>query len=155
MNPLNLRIVIDKNVYENGFKVTYKGDAGIDCRACIDTPIIIRPNETILIPLGIYSSFSHNYVAMLYGRSGLAYKNSISLANCAGVIDSVYRDEWKAMIKNSGTEDFVIEPKARICQVVFTHIFYDENNSFVELDNVEDLIDSDRGTKGFGSSGTN
>lgn len=123
------------------------GAAGADLYACLDDPIVIMPNTTVGVPLGIKTEFDEGYVALIYARSGLAIKRGLAPANKVGVIDSDYRGEWIVALHNQSGDAQVVDPGERIAQVVFQKI---ENVSFVETDNLEDSV---RGEGGFGSTG--
>lgn len=151
---LDLKVVINKEFYLNGIISAYSNDAGCDLKACIDERIVITPGQSVLIPLGIHTSFNSNYVGYLIGRSGLGTKHRISLTNKIGVIDAGFRNEWKAALANEGINDMVIEPGMRICQVVFTRVASGKYRNITEVESIDDLGSSDRGMSGFGSSGT-
>jgi len=146
---LNLSVVINKEVYEDGLSGAYPGDAGYDLRASIQEPLVIDVGDTLQVPLGITTSFDENYVGYLYSRSGLSLKG-ITLANGVGVVDSNYRKEWSALVVNHGKESFTIEPKMRICQVVFGMIAPTHGTN---IKYCSELDETKRGTQGFGSSG--
>ena len=148
---LQLKVKINRDIYPDQLKIAYGGDAGIDLRANIAESFVIMPNEVKMVPLGIKTTFNEKYVGILYSRSGLGLKR-VSLANRAGVIDSKYQNEWKAMIVNEGNEQFIIEPGMRICQVVF-HLKASYSN-IEYLDEETEFEESERGMRGFGSSGT-
>lgn len=90
--------------------------AGFDVRSV--ERVVIKPNETKLVHLGIKSVIEKGYEVQLRSRSGLALKKSVFLMNGIGTIDADYRDEWGAILHNAGTEDFVIEVGDRIAQAV-------------------------------------
>lgn len=123
--------------------------AGADLYACLDSSVLtINAHETIMIPLGISTEFTPGYAAMLYARSGLAFEKDLAPANKVGVVDADYRGEWKIALHNHSNHIQYIEDGERIAQVIFHEI---EHPEFVE---VESLEDSERGTGGFGSTGT-
>ena len=97
-----------------------KGSAGLDLRAAIDKKILLRPNETVLIPTGL-SVFieDKNYAATLLPRSGLGHKKGIVLGNLVGLIDSDYQGELMISCWNRSQENQVIDPLERIAQMVF------------------------------------
>lgn len=126
------------------------GSAGLDLRACIDGPINLKPGETQLIATGIAIHIADpGYAAMILPRSGLGHKHGIVLGNLVGLIDSDYQGPLMVSMWNRGDTDFVIEPMERIAQLVIVPV---AQPSFHLVDDFED--DSERGTGGFGSTGT-
>lgn len=126
------------------------GSAGIDLKAAIpdsDAPIIIKPFERHLIPTGISIALPDYFEAQIRPRSGLAYKNGVTVLNSPGTIDSDYRGEIKVLLINLGTEDFVVERGSRIAQMVIHK--YEE----IHFDLVENLDETQRSDKGYGSTG--
>ena len=124
------------------------GSAGLDLRAAIDENIILESNKTILIPTGL-SIFieDKDYAATLLPRSGLGHKKGIVLGNLVGLIDSDYQGELMISCWNRSSENYIIEPLDRIAQLVFIKIEHPK------LEVVDKFISSERGDKGFGSSG--
>nr|WP_303802444.1 dUTP diphosphatase [Snodgrassella alvi] len=124
------------------------GSAGLDLRACIEQPITLQPGETYLVPTGLAIHLADpNYAALILPRSGLGHKNGIVLGNLVGLIDSDYQGELKVSLWNRGQEKFVIEPLARIAQMMIIPVM--QANFTV----VEEFAQSDRGEGGFGSTG--
>ena len=123
------------------------GASGMDLMACIEEPITILPNSSYLVPTGLSLAFSEDYEVQIRPRSGLAAKNSITVLNTPGTIDSDYRGEIKIILFNHGKEDFLINNKDRIAQMVLTPVVKME---FEEIDNLPDTL---RGEGGFGSTG--
>ena len=124
------------------------GSAGLDLRACIEQPITLQPGETYLVPTGLAIHLADpNYAALILPRSGLGHKNGIVLGNLVGLIDSDYQGELKVSLWNRGQEEFVIEPLARIAQMIIIPIM--QANFTI----VEEFAQSDRGEGGFGSTG--
>ena len=124
-----------------------EGSAGVDLRAAIDQPIILRPLERAMVPTGIFIELPFGTEAQIRPRSGLAAKSGITVLNSPGTIDSDYRGEIKVILVNLSNEDFQIENGDRICQMVVHR--YEK----FEWDNVEVLNDSNRGEGGFGHTG--
>lgn len=124
-----------------------EGSAGVDLRAAIDQPIILRPLERAMVPTGIFIELPFGTEAQIRPRSGLAAKSGITVLNSPGTIDSDYRGEIKVILVNLSNEDFQIENGDRICQMVVHR--YEK----FEWDNVEVLNDSIRGEGGFGHTG--
>ena len=125
------------------------GSSGLDLQAFIDKNIIIKPNETKLIPTGLSMAIPENFEIQIRPRSGLALNNSISVLNTPGTIDSDYRGEIKIILINLGKSNFVIKNGDRIAQMVITPIVK------VNFENVEELPETLRGEGGFGSTGKN
>lgn len=124
------------------------GSAGLDLRACIEQPITLQPGETYLVPTGLAIHLADpNYAALILPRSGLGHKNGIVLGNLVGLIDSDYQGELKVSLWNRGQKKFVIEPLARIAQMIIIPVM--QANFTV----VEEFAQSDRGEGGFGSTG--
>lgn len=125
------------------------GSAAMDLHACIDDSVVIPPNARRVIPTGLAIALpSAEYVALVFARSGLGIKHGIAPANCVGVIDSDYRGEIMVGLQNSGDSDFTIQPGDRIAQLMITPVIQ------AQIQMVEDLDDTQRGTGGFGSTGT-
>jgi len=118
-------------------------DGGLDIHA--NEHRGIAPGGRAIIGTGIYTAFHAQYVALLRDRSGLAAKHGVTVL--AGVIDSGYRGEWKIVMLNTGNEAVFIAPGDRICQAIFV------KPNHLRIEHVQELPDSDRGEKGFGSSG--
>jgi len=123
------------------------GASGMDLMAFIEEPIKIAPNSSYLIPTGLTMAFSEDYEVQIRPRSGLAVKNCITVLNTPGTIDSDYRGEIKIILFNHGKEDFIINNKDRVAQMILTPVIKME---FEETDNLPDTL---RGKSGFGSTG--
>lgn len=124
------------------------GSAGIDLRVCIDEPIQIAAQETILLPTGISIYIADpNLAAVILPRSGLGHKNGIVLGNLVGLIDSDYQGELKISCWNRNQEHFTINPGDRIAQLVFIPVVQ------AAFSVVESFTETSRGEGGFGSSG--
>lgn len=122
--------------------------AGLDICARVDQPVILAPNEIKMIPTGLTAMTDCDDVAMLiYPRSGLSTKYGVTLANCVGVIDSDYRGAWFIPLINHGKEPFIVEDGMRIAQLIPTKVL------FPEIEVSDTLTETERGEKGFGSSG--
>jgi dUTP pyrophosphatase len=125
------------------------GSAGIDLRACIDAPLVMNPGDTQLIPSGIAVYLADpGFAALVLPRSGLGHKHGIVLGNLVGLIDSDYQGQILVSCWNRGHSAFTIEPGERIAQLVVVPV------AQVQFDVVQDFVKTDRGTGGFGSSGT-
>ncbi len=122
--------------------------AGTDLRANLDEPVILKPLERALIPTGLYIELPVGYEAQIRPRSGLAIKKGITLLNTPGTVDSDYRGEIKIIIANISNEEFVVNDGERIAQMVINR---HEQAEWVQ---VNELVETERGTGGFGSTGT-
>ena len=141
--------VLIKKLYPKVILPSYKtnGASGMDLMAFINSPIVIKPKTSSLIPTGISLAFSEDYEIQIRPRSGLAAKNNVSVLNTPGTIDSDYRGEIKVIIYNHGNKDFVINNKDRIAQMVLTPVIK------IELEETKNLPETIRGEGGFGSTG--
>ena len=128
---------------------SYKTDgaSGMDLMAYIDKPIELKPGESCLVPTGLSVAFPKEYEIQIRPRSGLAAKNNISVLNTPGTIDSDYRGEIKVILYNHGKEDFLINNKDRIAQMVLTPVIK------MNFEETEELPETIRGEGGFGSTG--
>ena len=128
---------------------TYKtsGASGMDLMAFLQEPIKISPNSSYLVPTGLSVAFSDDYEVQIRPRSGLAAKNNITVLNTPGTIDSDYRGEIKIILFNHGKDDFIINNKDRVAQMILTPVIK------MELQETDSLPDTLRGEGGFGSTG--
>ena len=124
-----------------------KAAAGLDLRAFIAQPIILKPLERKLIPTGLFIELPNGYEAQVRPRSGLALKRGLTVVNAPGTIDADYRGEIKVILVNLSLENFKIEPGQRIAQMVLCPVIK------AELVEVDTLPESVRGSGGFGSTG--
>ncbi|OQX08906.1 MAG: deoxyuridine 5'-triphosphate nucleotidohydrolase [Thiothrix lacustris] len=125
------------------------GSAGMDLRACLDSALTLNPGDTTLIPTGLAIHIGDpGLAAVILPRSGLGHKHGIVLGNLIGLIDSDYQGQLLISCWNRGQNSFTIEPGERIAQLVFVPVVQ------VSLQAVDDFNQSDRGTGGFGHSGT-
>lgn len=124
-----------------------EGSAGADCFARIDERYILRPKTVATIPLGFSVEIPEGYEMQIRGRSGNARKNWVQVFNSPGTIDSDYRGEVGAILYNASDEDFVIEPFDRIAQAIISPVIK------AEWKEVSKLSTTERGEKGFGSTG--
>ena len=136
---------LNPNVDLPGYKTS--GASGMDLMAFIEEPIKIAPNSSYLVPTGLSMAFSEDYEVQIRPRSGLAIKNGITVLNTPGTIDSDYRGEIKIILFNHGKENFIINNKDRVAQMILTPVVKME---FEEMDNLPDTL---RGEGGFGSTG--
>lgn len=144
-------------------KYAHKGDAGLDLRANIeeiennkylfnaiklnDTTIILNPGGRALIPTGLYMAIPEGYEFQIRPRSGLALKHGITVLNTPGTIDAIYRGNIGVILKNDGTEPFIIEQGDRIAQGVLNKV---EEANLIETDSLDE---TDRSDSGYGKSG--
>ena len=128
---------------------TYKteGASGMDLMALVKKPINLKPNSSCLVPTGLAVAFSSDFEIQIRPRSGLAAKNSISVLNTPGTIDSDYRGEIKVILFNHGKNDFLINNKDRIAQIILTPVIK------MDLEETDNLPETIRGEGGFGSTG--
>ncbi len=123
--------------------------AGMDLRAAITEPVVLKPLERTLVPTGLFIELPQGYEAQIRPRSGLAAKHGISIVNSPGTIDADYRGEIKIILVNLSSQEFSLQPGERIAQMVVAQ------HARVEWKEVNNLSDSERGTGGFGSTGVN
>ena len=119
----------------------------MDLMALVKEPINLKPNSSCLVPTGLAVAFSSDFEIQIRPRSGLAAKNSISVLNTPGTIDSDYRGEIKVILFNHGKSDFLINNKDRIAQMILTPVIK------MDLEETDDLPETVRGGGGFGSTG--
>lgn len=131
-------------------KYETKGSAGLDLRACLDKKLVLKPGTTNMIPMGFAMHLDdQNLAALVVPRSGLGSKHGIVLGNLVGLIDSDYQGELMISCWNRSLCEYIINPLDRIAQLVFIKV---EHPNF---EVVENFKLSNRGDKGFGSSGKN
>jgi len=123
------------------------GSSGMDLMAFIKNPIKIAPGTVELIPTGLSIAIPEDLEIQIRPRSGLAAKSSIGVLNTPGTIDSDYRGELKIILFNHGEKDFVVNNNDRVAQMVLTPILK------MELEEVDQLPKTIRGSGGFGSTG--
>ena len=124
-----------------------EGASGMDLMALVKEPINLKPNSSCLVPTGLSVAFSSDFEIQIRPRSGLAAKNSISVLNTPGTIDSDYRGEIKVILFNHGKNNFMINNKDRIAQMILTPVIK------MDLEETDDLPETIRGEGGFGSTG--
>lgn len=124
------------------------GSAGLDLRACIDAPLTLQPGESCLLPTGLAIYLADpGYAALILPRSGLGHKHGIVLGNLVGLIDSDYQGELKVSLWNRSQQAYVIEPLARIAQMMIVPVMH------AGFTVVDEFARSNRGEGGFGSTG--
>lgn len=121
--------------------------AGMDLRANLNSPVVLKPLERTLVPTGLFIELPVGFEAQVRPRSGLAAKKGITVLNSPGTIDADYRGEIKVILVNLSNEEFVIENGERVAQLVIAkheHILWEQ---------VSELAETERGSGGFGSTG--
>ena len=124
-----------------------EGASGADVRAKINSPLAIPRGQSALVPTGLFFEVPQGYEIQVRPRSGLAFKNQITVLNTPGTIDADYRGELKVILINHGYQEFVVEPNMRIAQIVVAPVV---RARFVKVDA---LAESGRGNGGFGHTG--
>lgn len=121
--------------------------AGMDIKADIDAEIILRPKERTLVKTGLYLEIPIGYEAQIRPRSGLALNKGVTILNSPGTIDADYRGEICIILINHSEESFVVRDGERLCQMVIS------KHEKAEWVSVESLLDTERGSGGFGHTG--
>jgi dUTP pyrophosphatase len=124
-----------------------EASAGMDLRANLEQDIILNPLERCLVPTGLFIEIPAGFEAQIRPRSGLALKKGVTILNSPGTIDADYRGEVCIILVNLSNEAFVIKDGERVCQMVIAR------HEKAEWESVETLLDSTRGTGGFGHTG--
>ena len=125
-----------------------EGAAGADLKAHLEEAVIIPPHSTKLIPTGLFFEIPPGFEVQIRPRSGLALKNQITVLNTPGTIDSDYRGEIQIILMNHSNVEFIVTPGMRIAQMIVSACVQASFSEALEL------ATSDRGTKGFGHTGT-
>jgi len=121
--------------------------AGVDLYAAVKEDVVLKHGEHKLIPTGISIAIPLGYEAQVRPRSGLAYKKGVSVVNSPGTIDADYRGEVGVILINHGNDDFVVKRSERIAQMIITPYLK------AEIEYLDELPDTERGSGGFGSTG--
>ena len=124
-----------------------EASAGMDLRANLDEPILLKPLQRALIPTGLFIELPIGYEAQIRPRSGLAIKNGITLLNAPGTIDADYRGEIKVILVNLSDQEFLIKNGERIAQMVIA------KHETARWKQVNELSETVRGAGGFGHTG--
>lgn len=144
MKKIEVKVLLEKGIEKPAYMT--EGSAGMDVKANIEKPIILKSLERVLIPTGIKMEIPLGYEVQVRPRSGLALKHGITLVNTPGTIDSDYRGEIGIILINLSKENFIINPKERIAQLILNRVY--------QMDLVEEsLSDTKRGSGGFGHTG--
>jgi dUTP pyrophosphatase len=147
MAPIDLK-VLDSRIAEFLPAYATPGSAGLDLRACLDAALVIEPGQTQLIPTGLAIHIGDpGLAAMLLPRSGLGHKHGIVLGNLVGLIDSDYQGPLMVSCWNRGAVAFTVQPMERIAQLVIVPVVQ------ARFRVVDEFGASDRGVRGFGSTG--
>lgn len=123
------------------------GSAGMDLRALLDEPVMLEPLERCLIPTGLYIALPLGFEAQIRPRSGIAYKQGLTVLNSPGTIDADYRGEIKVLLVNLSNKTTSIQDGDRVAQMVIAR------HETVEWRPTGELEDTTRGAGGFGSTG--
>ena len=121
--------------------------AGMDLRANLVEPIVLKTLERTLVKTGLFIELPIGYEAQIRPRSGLSYKKGITVLNSPGTIDADYRVEIGVILVNLSPEEFVIEDGERVAQMVIT------KHEQAIWEEVIELVETQRGAGGFGSTG--
>jgi dUTP diphosphatase len=147
LKTLDIKI-LDARLLDTPPKYSTAGAAGLDLRACVDSPITLGPGASELVPSGIAIHLADpGLAAIVLPRSGLGHKHGIVLGNLVGLIDSDYQGQVLVSLWNRSKEAFTINPMDRIAQLVVVPVVQ------VKVNVVEEFTASRRGAGGFGSTG--
>ena len=147
MHRIDVKI-LDNRLRDNPPHYATAGSAGLDLRACIETPLHLAPGQTTLVPTGMAIHLADpGLAAMILPRSGLGHKHGIVLGNLVGLIDSDYQGELMVSVWNRGHEGFTLNPLDRIAQLIVVPVLQ------VGFNIVDEFDASKRGENGFGSTG--
>ena len=147
MHRIDVKI-LDPRLKEAPPHYATPGAAGLDLRACIESPVAIHPGATTLVPTGIAIHLADpGLAALILPRSGLGHKHGIVLGNLVGLIDSDYQGEIMVSVWNRGQQSFTLNPMERLAQLVVVPVLQ------VGFNVVDDFATSERGEGGFGSTG--
>ncbi len=150
--PSNIQLkILDPRLHDEFGLPGYatEGSAGVDLRACIDEPMLLRAGDTALIPTGMAIHIGDpTLAAVLLPRSGLGHKHGIVLGNLVGLVDSDYQGQVFVSLWNRGRESYEIEPGERIAQMVLVPVVQ------ARFEVVDEFHASSRGDGGFGHTGT-
>lgn len=140
--------ILDSRLHEWPPHYATPGSAGLDLRACLETPLLLAPGQTELIPTGLAVHLGDpGLAAIILPRSGLGHKHGIVLGNLVGLIDSDYQGQLFVSCWNRSQAPFEIQPMERIAQLVVLPVLR------VGFNLVEEFPASERGSDGFGSTG--
>jgi dUTP pyrophosphatase len=144
---LDVRI-LDRRLHDALPQYATAGAAGLDLRACIDQPLVLKPGDSALVPSGVAIHLAdRGLAALVLPRSGLGHKHGIVLGNLVGLVDSDYQGEIMVSTWNRSREPYTLQPLERIAQLVIVPVLQ------VALNVVAAFDESERGAGGFGSTG--
>ena len=149
MMKINMMIVAENKDLVTVPKRATDGSAGLDLAAAIPDDKMLKPGERAIIPTGLAFDIPNGYEGQVRPRSGLAFKYGVTVLNSPGTIDSDYQGEVKVILINHGDKDFIVTKGMRIAQIVIAKY---ENAALNQVKNFD--VKTERGAKGFGSSGT-
>jgi dUTP pyrophosphatase len=121
--------------------------AGLDLCAVLDAPLVVAPGERVLVPTGLALALPSGYEGQVRPRSGLAWRDGVTLVNAPGTIDADYRGEVKIILINHGQQDVTLCPEERIAQLIIAPVVQAQLQEVTALDNTE------RDQRGFGHTG--
>ena len=145
MERININCVVSDGAIVPEYKTV--GAAGADVYAFLKEPVLIAVGKSCIIPTGVFYEIPEGFEIQVRPRSGLAAKNGVTVLNTPGTIDSDYRGELQVILINLGNEDFVVRNGDRIAQIIVAPVI---QGNFVQVKN---LSVTERGQKGFGSTG--
>ena len=145
MNKIEVKLVAQEGAVVPSYKTA--GAAGADVCAFLSEPVTIAPGSFAMIPTGLFFEIPQGYEIQVRPRSGLAAKNGITVLNTPGTIDSDYRGELKIILINLGSSAFVVNNGERIAQIIVSPV------TVADFKITDSLSDTERGEKGFGSTG--
>ncbi|MCR5494182.1 MAG: dUTP diphosphatase [Treponema sp.] len=145
MNTCKIKCVALEGVKIPEYKTS--GSAGADVQAYLDSPVVIKPGKRAMIKTGLFFAIPEGYEIQVRPRSGLAFKNGVTVLNTPGTIDSDYRGELCVILINLGDEDFTVSNGDRIAQIIIAPV----TQGIFEL--TDKLDETERGAGGFGSTG--
>ena len=145
MNKIEVKVVAQQGAVVPCYKT--EGAAGADVCAFIKESVTIQPGTFAMIPTGLFFEIPQGYEIQVRPRSGLAAKNGITVLNTPGTIDSDYRGELKIILINLGNSDFIVNNGERIAQIIVSPV------TVADFKLTDSLSDTQRGEKGFGSTG--
>ncbi|MFH1469151.1 MAG: dUTP diphosphatase [Pseudomonadota bacterium] len=146
-----LRVPVEVLAHGEGLELPVaasEGAAGLDLRAAVAEPLVIGSLERALVPTGLVLAIPRGYEGQVRPRSGLAWKHGLTVANAPGTIDADYRGEVKVILVNLGREPVTVERGMRVAQLVIAPV------TAAVLEPAASVDATERGTGGFGSTGT-
>jgi dUTP pyrophosphatase len=145
MNKIDVKVIASEGAVIPSYKTD--GAAGADVCALLKEPVTILPGAFEMLPTGLFFEIPQGYEIQVRPRSGLAAKNGITVLNTPGTIDSDYRGELKIILINLGHEPFIVNNGERIAQIIVSPV------TVADFKLTDSLSDTERGEKGFGSTG--